>query len=232
MTSSDLDERIAGVASLAEPQRHALYRYVVERGVPVSKDDAADALGIARSVAGFHLDRLVIDGLLVAEFKRLTGRSGPGAGRPAKLYRRADREVSVSLPPRHYDLAAQLLANAVDRAVRTDVPVGVALSATARAQGRSLGQRARARAGNRPSKRALVDATLQVLETQGYEPRVRDGEIVLANCPFHALVDEQRDLVCGMNHDLLSGMTDAIDGGLTARLEPAEGYCCVRLNAG
>jgi predicted ArsR family transcriptional regulator len=229
----DFDERVAGVASLAEPQRRALYRFVVTREGSVSKDEAAAALGVARSVAAFHLDRLVADGLLTTEYRRLSGRQGPGAGRPAKLYRRADGELSVSLPARRYDLAAQLLAAAVDEAIHTGASVAPTLTRIATERGRQLGERARARAGERPSRRVLVDAALAVLEAQGYEPRLRGEEIVLANCPFHALVDEQRELVCGMNHDLLGGMTSAIgDDALTARLQPMDGSCCVRLHAG
>jgi predicted ArsR family transcriptional regulator len=95
-----------------------------------------------------------------------------------------------------------------------------------------LGGRAREEAGTRPSRRALIDAALAVLEEQGYEPRPQGSEVVLANCPFHALVDEQRELVCGMNHDLLGGMTEALgDDLLEARLEPSDGTCCVRLHA-
>jgi predicted ArsR family transcriptional regulator len=232
MASDDFDERIAGVASLAEPQRRALYRFVVERGAAVSKDEAAAAMGVARSVAAFHLDRLVADGLLTTEFRRLTGRQGPGAGRPAKLYRRAEGELSVSLPARQYDLAAGLLAAAVSDATHTGTPVAEALTKVATERGRELGGRARKEAGARPSRRALIDAALAVLEEQGYEPRRHGTEVVLANCPFHALVDEQRDLVCGMNHDLLCGMADALgDGVLSARLEPSDGSCCVRLHA-
>ena len=228
----DLDEGIAGVSSLAEPQRRALYRFVVGRDAAVSKDEAAEALGVARSVAGFHLDRLVADGLLTTEFRRLTGRRGPGAGRPAKLYRRAEGEFSVSLPARRYDLAAELLASAVSQAIEAGAPVGEALRGVAVARGRELGDQARQRAGRHPSRRALVDAALALLEEQGYEPRARGGEVVLANCPFHALVEEQRDLVCGMNHDLLSGMADALGGHVvTARLEPSDDCCCVRLDA-
>jgi predicted ArsR family transcriptional regulator len=232
MASDDFEERIAGVASLAEPQRRALYRFVVDRGDAVSKDEAATAVGVARTVAAFHLDRLVADGLLTTEYRRLTGRQGPGAGRPAKLYRRAEGELSVSLPARHYDLAARLLAAAVDEATRTATPVGEALTGVATKRGRELGERARRAAGKRPSRRALLDAALAVLDEQGYEPRVRDSEVVLANCPFHALVDEQRDLVCGMNLDLLCGMAEAVDDDvLAARLDPSEGNCCVRLAA-
>ena len=228
----DFDERVAGVASLAEPQRRALYRFVVERGEAVSKDEAAAAMGVARSVAAFHLDRLVADGLLTTEFRRLTGRQGPGAGRPAKLYRRAEGELSVSLPARQYDFAAGLLAAAVSDATRTGTPVGEALTRVATERGRALGERARAEAGTRPSRRALLDSALALLEGQGYEPRRHGSEVMLANCPFHALAEEQRDLVCGMNHDLLCGVAAAVgDDVLSARLEPSEGNCCVRLHA-
>jgi predicted ArsR family transcriptional regulator len=231
MADSDFEERVSGVASLAEPQRRALYQFVVSRREPVGKDEAARAMGVARSVAAFHLDRLVADGLLVHEFRRLSGRQGPGAGRPAKLYRRAPGEVSVSLPARQYDLAAGLLAAAVSDATHTGTPVGKALTRVATARGRTFGQRARERAGTRPSRRALLDAALTVLAEEGYEPHPHGTEVVLANCPFHALVDEQRDLVCAMNHDLLGGMADAVgDGVLAARLAPSEGSCCVRLD--
>ena len=217
MTSDDFEERIAGVASLAEPQRRALYRFVVNRGDAVSKDEAAAAMGVARSVAAFHLERLVADGLLTTEFRRLTGRQGPGAGRPAKLYRRAEGEMSVSLPARQYDLAAGLLAAAVNDATRTGIPVGEALTRVANERGRDLGDRATSEAGKRPSRRALLDAALTVLAEQGYEPRADGSEVVLANCPFHALVDEQRELVCGMNHDLLCGMAEAVGDDLLSR---------------
>jgi predicted ArsR family transcriptional regulator len=230
MDDADFEERVAGVASLAEPQRRALYRFVVERGDAISKDDAASALGVARSVAAFHLDRLVADGLLTAEFRRLSGRRGPGAGRPAKLYRRAKGEVSVSLPARQYDLAAALLAAAVNEATQGGTAVDAALARVATARGRELGRRARHAAGSRPSRRALLDIALRVLREQGYEPHQRGDEIVLDNCPFHALVEEQRDLVCGMNRDFLVGVVDAVgDELLTARLAPSEDYCCVRL---
>jgi predicted ArsR family transcriptional regulator len=231
VADADFEERIAGVSSLAEPQRRALYQFVVDRGDAVSKDEAAAALGVARSVAAFHLDRLVADGLLTTEFRRLSGRQGPGAGRPAKLYRRADREVSVSLPARQYDLAAGLLAAAVDEATRSGTPVAKALTRVAKARGRALGEQAREGAGSRPSRRALVASAVDVLSAQGYEPRQHGKEIVLGNCPFHALVDEQRDLVCGMNRDFLCGMTDAVgDDVLATRLAPSDGNCCVRLD--
>jgi predicted ArsR family transcriptional regulator len=232
MARRDVDERIGRLASLGEPQRWALYRFVVNHGDAASKGEAAEALGIARSVAGFHLDRLVADGLLATEFRRLTGRRGPGAGRPAKLYRRVRDEVSISLPPRRYDFAAAVLAQAVDQAIRTGTPVEHALSSVASKRGRDLGEHAREAAGIHPARTAPLEAALATLEEQGYEPRVQGDEVVLANCPFHALVDGQRDLVCSMHLDLLSGMAEAVGkGALTARLEPSDDACCVRFHS-
>ena len=228
--ADDFEERVAGVASLAEPQRRALYRFVVTRDGAVSKDEAAAAMGMARSVAAFHLDRLVADGLLTTEYRRLSGRQGPGAGRPAKLYRRAEGELSVSLPPRRYDLAARLLAAAVDDATRTGIARGQCAHDRrhrARTPTRRADASGRRQAADPPrSDRCHPDgAQLTRLRT----PRL-GNEVVLANCPFHALVNEQRDLVCGMNHDLLAGMADAVgDDVLAARLEPTDGACCVRL---
>jgi predicted ArsR family transcriptional regulator len=218
---------LADVAALADPQRYNIYRFVVASAEPVSKDDTADAFGLARSVAAFHLDRLVAHGLLVPEYRRRSGRQGPGAGRPAKLYRRADREIAVSLPARRYSIAADLLATAVDSG---EAAVGPALTGAARRRGRDLAAEVERRAGRRAGRRTLGDALLAVLEEQGYEPRRAKEEIILVNCPFHGLVDDHRDLVCGMNLDLLAGMVDALPAvNLAAHLEPSETACCVRL---
>jgi len=231
VSRADLDEQIAGVASLAEPQRRNLYRYVVAQDRPVGKDEAATALGLARSVATFHLDRLVADGLLATEYRRLTGRTGPGAGRPAKLYRRADREIAVNLPARDYGLAADVLATAVSAAEEAGTPVADALAGAAADRGRRLGAEVARRLPRTADRGDVVDAALEVLDEQGYEPRRQGDEVVMANCPFHALVEDHRSLVCGMNLDLLGGMTSALPPGiLAARLDPSDDACCVRIS--
>jgi predicted ArsR family transcriptional regulator len=232
MNVEPFDERIRGVAALDHPVTQAVYRLLIER-VQLSREDAAETLDLARSVAAFHLDKLVDAGLADVDFQRLTGRTGPGAGRTAKVYRRSDREIEVSLPERHYDLAGGLLAEAVERASTEAVPVDVALRNAAIETGRRLGQAARAEAGTRPSKAKRRAALVHVLERNGYEPHLQNDEIVLANCPFHALAEQHRTLVCGMNLDLLSGLIEGIGGEdlLTARLAPDPGHCCVRMTA-
>ncbi len=219
---------IEAVALLDEPVRRSLYEWVAASGRAVGRDEAAAAVGIARSLAAFHLDRLVREGLLVAEYRRLTGRTGPGAGRPAKLYRRGPRELTVSLPDRRYETAARLLADGVDRMTGGEgAPIAVRDSATA--LGREVGATARRRAGRHPGGPRLRRALLDTLTERGYEPReVSSGEIRLGNCPFHALVEDHRDLVCGMNLALADGLLDGLGADdVSARLDPQPGYCCV-----
>src|SRR3954452_17949687 len=195
--SDDFARRVTGVAALAEEVRRDLYLYVVAEPEPVSRDQAAAGVGVPRHTAKFHLDRLVDEGLLETEFRRLSGRQGPGAGRPAKLYRRSPGEVTVSLPERHYDLAGRLLAGAIEDSSRDGTPVAEALRSGAQSFGRGLGAQARERAGVTVTPAAAQPAACDVLAEHGYEPRVVDGSISLQNCPFHRLAQEHTDLVCG-----------------------------------
>src|SRR5437867_9147782 len=134
-----LERQLEDLAVLGDPLRRALHLHVVSRDRDVSRDQAARALGISRALAAFHLDKLVDAGLLEVTFRRLSGRSGPGAGRPSKLYRRSARQIDVTLPARRYELAARLLARAVHEGGATPV---VALERAAEAWGRPLGAEA------------------------------------------------------------------------------------------
>ena len=113
------EAEISAIAALDEPTRRRLYDYVVRQAAPVSRDDAAAALELPRTTVAFHLDRLVDEDLLDVIYQRRTGRTGPGAGRPAKLYQRSHQHVAVSLPQRRYDLAGRLLSSAVEDAERS-----------------------------------------------------------------------------------------------------------------
>jgi len=232
MRSDDFAGRVAGVAALAEPVRRDLYLFVVDQPDAVSRDQAAAGVDVPRHTAKFHLDKLVTDGLLATEFRRLSGRQGPGAGRPAKLYRRSDDEVAVSLPERHYDLAGGLLAQAIASSVQHGTAVLDALDDAAAAFGATLADRARAEADAAPDGETPGDATCAVLAASGYEPHVHDGTIVLRNCPFHALAKQHTELVCGMNLALVHAVTDRVGGSLTPRLDPGVNRCCVVIDVG
>jgi predicted ArsR family transcriptional regulator len=224
-----LDEfvsQVSGVSALAEPARRALYLYVAAQPEAVSRDQAAEGVDLPRHTAKFHLDKLVEEGLLDTEFRRLSGRRGPGAGRPTKLYRRSAREVAVTLPQRHYDLAGQILAGAVEAAARDGVPVLEAVQRAAADCGHRLGAEEQPGEGSG----SLLDDIAVTLAGHGYEPRVQDGVLVLANCPFHALAQEHTALVCGMNLHLITAMLDELGHtDVQARLDPAPERCCVTL---
>lgn len=225
MTESANDETgprdfdVAAVSALDEPNRRRLYEYVCSRHGSVTRDEASEALSIPRQTAAFHLDKLAEVGLLEIDFARQTGRTGPGAGRPAKLYRRSDREFAVRLPERSYEVAGLLLAQAVDEADATGESPRAVLARHAEQLGREIG------ADSAADDRALTDT----LARCGYEPVVADGEICLANCPFRSLARTHTALVCGMNLALIDGVVQASGSAREAHLAPHEGYCCVRL---
>jgi predicted ArsR family transcriptional regulator len=226
----DFAAQVAGVAALAEPVRRDLYLFVAAQPAPVSRDDAAGQLGLPRHTVKFHLDRLVEQGLLEVEFRRLSGRQGPGAGRPTKLYRRAERETSVALPPRQYDVAGELMAEAIEESTRRGGSVIDALGRAAAERGEQLGRDVRATTGGSATSDELLDAVLTTMTASGYEPRVVEGAVTLANCPFHRLAEEHTELVCGMNLALVGALTAELgDLELTASLEPAPDRCCVVL---
>ena len=222
---------IAGVALLDEPVRRALYRYVATQSAPVGRDQAAKAALTTRENAAFHLDRLVEGGLLEVSFKRLSGRTGPGAGRPSKLYRRSSLELDVSVPARRYQLLAELLATGIDASEGKDPRREVAKAA--RAFGRGLGAEARARAGRRAGEAAALRSAVAVLDEYGFAPAMDPGGSVrLRNCPFDALARGHQDLVCGMNLAFMEGVLSGLDAtGVTAKSDPQPGLCCVKITA-
>lgn len=230
MNVRDFAGRVTSIGALAEPVRRALYLYVVGEAEPVSREQAAAAVGVARHVAKFNLDRLEEENLLDVEYARPAGRGGPGAGRPAKLYKRSAREVEVSLPERRYDLAAQVMAQAITRAEEQAVPIGEALRDAARAAGRALGAEAQRKAGARPGREDKLQSVQQILADRGYQPRAEDGGLALANCPFHTLAQDHTSLMCGVNLDLIDSLVQAAGPrDVRAELSPAPGMCCVRI---
>jgi predicted ArsR family transcriptional regulator len=229
--TTERPDGLHAVSALGEPTRRALYEYVAETGTWVSRDEAADAVGLERGTAAHHLDRLAREGLVDVEYRRLTGRQGPGAGRPAKLYRRARRDVQVTLPPRDYQLAGQMLAEALDRARAGGIDVVDAVDAVAAERGQELAEEIRAKIAGARGVAGKRRALLGALAEHGFEPCPdADGTIVLRNCPFHQLAQQHTELICGMNHCMLGTAVDGVgDARLRASLEPEEGVCCVKL---
>ncbi len=215
---SERDRNLKALSLLDEPVRRRLFDWVLDQNRPVGREEASRALRISRPLATFHLDKLADAGLLDSGYQRLSGRTGPGAGRPARVYWKTEREFNVHVPERNYERAAELFATALE-AHTGGLPTP--LREAAGDLGKNLGQQEHARS----STRRLMDA----LKAGGYEPQVDEsGAIRLLNCPFHALVEEHRPLVCGTNMALAEGITRG--AGVTDMvpvLDSQPGYCCV-----
>ncbi|WP_433057479.1 helix-turn-helix transcriptional regulator [Dactylosporangium sp. CS-033363] len=196
------DQGIGAVAALGDARRRAVYEFVASAREAVSRDQVAEALAIGRTLAAHHLDKLVEAGLLDATFARLGGRSGPGAGRPAKVYRRSSVEHAVNLPPRGYRVLAEVFAEAVSEA-----GVEPALYAAARRTGERLAS-------------GDIEATLRGM---GYEPFADGAVWRLRNCPFDAVARTHPGVVCGANLALLQGAL----GERGVRIDPRPDGCCV-----
>lgn len=220
----DITTQASSIGTLADDTRRALYEHVAAQSDPVSREEAAQATGISATMARFHLDKLVDAGLLETEFRRLSGRTGPGAGRPSKLYRRAATAISVSLPERRYDLVGHLLAGAIERA--TDgTSMDEAVAEVAHDEGRAI-------AASAPESGTDDDLgrVATVLAAQGFEPHEKDGALTLANCPFDSLAREHTELVCSANLSLIGGILEGMDcPHLRAQGEPHAGQCCVAI---
>jgi predicted ArsR family transcriptional regulator len=220
---------LMAVALLAEPTRQRLYLYLRERREPVGREEAARYAGIKPRLAAFHLDRMADAGLLDVEYRRLTGRAGPGAGRPAKVYSVSPRYFSVEIPQTRYALAASMMATALS-AGGTGADGAESLQGVATAVGESLGGEIRHQAR---TKGARLEAVRRKLKQLGYEPQVQEsGEWTMRNCIFGELSVSHRGLVCSMNAALVTGL---LNGArlLSPRVEPrlAPPGCCVRLTS-
>jgi predicted ArsR family transcriptional regulator len=214
---------LAAVSSLDDPVRARLYHVVSASSAAMGRDEAAAAAGIGRPLAAYHLDKLVELGLLAATYQRPADRTGPGAGRPAKLYARSGREFAVTVPPREYELAARLLAVAVQSDTGGQSRAALRDAAWRYGAGLASGGQAAATAG------AASRAVQTALRQHGFEPwRATDGAVRLRNCPFHHLAAQHRDMVCGMNLALIGGLIEGFGArDLHPELDPRPGRCCV-----
>lgn len=220
-TANDL----VAVALLAEPVRQRLYSYVRERRKPVGREEAARHTGITAKLAAFHLDRMAEAGLLEVDYRRLSGRVGPGAGRPAKVYTISPRSFSVVIPQTRYALAASMMATALSGG-DSGADGAASLQEAATTAGESLGADIRAR-----TKSGRREAIQRKLEQLGFEPQSQEsGALSLRNCIFSELSMSHRELVCGMNAAFVRGLLGGARlRSLEVERQPVESSCCVRI---
>ncbi|MQA86752.1 MAG: helix-turn-helix domain-containing protein [Streptosporangiales bacterium] len=220
---------LSAIAALADDLRRNLYSFIRRAGRPVTREEAAEKVGISRKLAAFHLDKLVHVGLLKAG-QEPPGRRARRPGRSPKVYEPSDLEIRVSIPERRYDLVGDILVDAV---AQGEADAREAAMRIARERGADLGSRMRAKTtgGRAEAERPFGDVPA-ILERLGYEPFRDDGVVLLRNCPFHHLVERQRELVCGINRCFLDGLLQGLaDDATRTAAVPGDSYCCVQLHA-
>lgn len=166
--------------------------YVRKSGEPVTADDAAVALGIHRGVARDRLEVLLRAGLLSTSFVRRSGRSGPGAGRPAKLYSAAPEPQAIEFPPRRFPA---LVARLID-----ELPAKRKRQRALRRAGENFGRDLADAADLQPAEHLAeglerVCAAVRSLGFQAALDRLDDNAAVISTptCPLRPLVAERLD---------------------------------------
>lgn len=229
--TGDADD-LTSIAALDDPVRRRIFDVVRKARAAVNREEVAEALGISRKLAAFHLDKMEDRGLLKTHYSRPAGRRGPGAGRSAKYYEPSGVEIQVSIPERKYELAGELLLEAV-RSHRPDETAAESAFRAARERGHALGEEVRRARRLRPlgPERALAVAE-EILDEHGFEPyRDEPGVLALKNCPFHPFAQTAPELMCHMNQAFIDGMLRGLGNEtVTAELVCKPGDCCVTLH--
>lgn len=206
-----------------------MYEFIRAARRPVTRDEAATAVGISRKLAAFHLDKLVDAGALRARYRPADGTRR--VGRVPKVYEPSGTDIRVSIPQRRHDILAGILLGAVVCEGHGENARDAARR-VARDHGEQIGaeERQRVRPGRLGAERALTMAS-KLLAERGFEPaRESPACLRLRNCPFHPLTARAPDLVCGLNLAFLAGMVDGLQAStVEAVLDPRAGECCVEL---
>ena len=228
MSPHDSDASIRAVAALEDRLRRGMYAYIRQASRPVSRDEAAGAVGISRKLAAFHLDKLVEAGVLSAHYAPLSGIRK--VGRTPKVYEPSSLDIRVNFPQRQHELLAAILLDAV--LADSDESARATAVRVARDSGAALGraERQRSKPGRLGTERALTLAA-QVLTGHGFTPRREAPDRVqLRDCPFHPLTTTAPGFVCEVNRSFCSGVLTGLEADTVAAvLEPHAGGCCVEL---
>lgn len=226
------DPAIRAIAALDDDLRWGMYEFIRAARRPVTRDEAAAAVGISRKLAAFHLDKLVDAGALRAHYQHVGGVRR--VGRVPKVYEPSAADIRVSIPERSHEMLAGILMDAVVSEASGESARDAARR-VARQRGERIGvaERERARPGRLGAERALSLAST-LLAQRGFEPaRESPGCLRLRNCPFHPLTGAAPELVCGLNHAFISGIMNGLQAsGVDAVLDPRAGECCVELRTG
>lgn len=190
----------------------------------VTADDLAAAQHIHRNVARSRLERLTTAGLLEPRFERRSGRSGPGAGRPAKAYAVTPELSAIEFPQRRYEQLIGLLLDSLplDGRAETLGEVGAAFGGELAA------------AGAMQQARTLPAAAVNICEALGrlgYQASVdqastAEASILTPTCPLRPLAVARHDAFA-VDRGMWAGLVAAALRGAEAERVCCEGRGCL-----
>ncbi|MFO7292828.1 MAG: helix-turn-helix domain-containing protein [Actinomycetes bacterium] len=209
MDLASLDEQIADLTSaLGDPTRRGIYVAIRESAEPMTAGEIAELFGIHPNVARHHLDKLAADGWLVVSHRRPAGKSGPGAGRPAKTYEASKKEISIHFSPRRYELLVELLLRVLQRISPDDI------SRVAEEVGAEYGRELAAEIGA-PEDAGYAEAVQAVAVAMtglgfSMDPDVEGQRLLAGNCPFGEAAADHPDIVCSLDRGIIKGLVAAL----------------------
>jgi len=215
--------RLQPLDAVGTPALRAALLYVRGRSAPVSAEELAAAQGVHANVARSRLDRLVEAGLLLSHFERRTGRTGPGAGRPAKIYAPAPETTAVEFPERNFADLVALLVDELPPRARTK---------RLREVGAGFARRLLERTPVKPVRdlRRGLERVCQALGELGFQATVEevDGHRAVLStpiCPLRPLVVAHPELV-EVDRGMWCGLVEAGVAGARAETVSCETRDC------
>jgi predicted ArsR family transcriptional regulator len=212
-------------ATLGDPTRRSIYLRIRSSTEPTTASTIAAEFGIHPNVARHHLDRLAEEGYLEVTRRRQTGKTGPGAGRPAKCYTSTDKEIDLRFPTRRLDLLIDLLVRTVMRLAPSD-GTDVALEI-----GRDFGHELAAglNVDTSGNEDGMLEAVATMMRHEGFEI-IADGDRLLTqHCPFGASSFEHPEVLCALDRGIMAGIFDIVAPAAVPHMETNLGmaHACV-----
>jgi predicted ArsR family transcriptional regulator len=219
--------------AFGDPTRREIYLFVRDAESGVTASEVAERFELHSNVARHHLEKLTSGGYLTVEIARADSGARP-AGRPSKRYRAADVDHALSLPLRHDDILASLLASALD-ALGSEQAEELANDVGYR-YGRVLADRMEPGDGHR-SVRTAISAVADALTAHGFaahtEARGDQLAIVSECCPFGETAQQYPHVVCALDRGMIRGMLAGLYGETSPHFEASrpEGdtHCVARV---
>lgn len=209
MDTKSLSQSIGDLtSSLGDPTRRGIYIAVREAPEPATASQIADLFSIHPNVARHHLDRLAEDGYLEITRKRPPGKSGPGAGRPAKCYTATTKEIELHFPARRYDLLSELLVRVIEH-----IDPGN-LSEIAAMVGREYGKEIADEIGvpDESGFDMAVSAVARAMTGMGFttDSDADTRRLLTSHCPFAATAAKHPEVVCSLDRGIVSGLMEGL----------------------